>query len=201
MPSLWKPQNGSHRDLEISHQNARFPHSHKPIIIVDEGRRRRTEPEQSVTHVSGLICYRCFRLRRSSGFGSGIRDQGLGIGIRDRDLGFMIRDKGLAIAVLRRELRTVVVGRIAIDGVDVIDAALRRVLDDERRALHPEIRHAAVRRRPAPGEVGLRAGCARISAIRGSANASFMMPAHSRTISSSIVCCAADSAEARMPSG
>ena len=36
--------------------------------------------------------------------------------------------------------RTVVVRRIAIDGVDVVDAALRRVLDDERRSLDAEVR-------------------------------------------------------------
>src|SRR5262245_63432465 len=57
-----------------------------------------------------------------------------------------------AATTLFRKLRTVVVGRVAIDRVDVIDAALRRVLDDERRSLHAEVRHAAVGRRAAPGE-------------------------------------------------
>jgi hypothetical protein len=33
--ALWKPKNGFHRDLEISHR-ARFPHSHKPIIVMME---------------------------------------------------------------------------------------------------------------------------------------------------------------------
>ena len=80
-----------------------------------------------------------------------------------------------------RKLRSVVVGRIAIDRVDVIDAALRRVLDHERRPLDAEVRRAAVGRRAAPGEVGVVDRLARISAMRGSANASFMMPAHSRT--------------------
>src|SRR3954470_778013 len=40
--------------------------------------------------------------------------------------------------LLRHELRTVVVGRIAVDRVDVIDAALRRVFDHQRRALDAE---------------------------------------------------------------
>src|SRR5262249_53227609 len=50
-----------------------------------------------------------------------------------------------AIAAMRpalpaRILRSVIVGRIAIDGVNVIDAALlRRVFDHQRRALNPEI--------------------------------------------------------------
>src|SRR6185436_14890509 len=57
-----------------------------------------------------------------------------------------------AARLLARDLRTVVVGRIAIDGVDVVDAVLRRVLDDERRPLDSEVRGAAVRRRAAPGE-------------------------------------------------
>src|SRR5437764_11574192 len=29
MPPPWKPQNGFHRGLEISLENARFPHSHR----------------------------------------------------------------------------------------------------------------------------------------------------------------------------
>ena len=40
--------------------------------------------------------------------------------------------------------------------MDVIDAVLRRVLDDKGWSLNPEVRGAAVRRRAAPGEVGLR---------------------------------------------
>src|SRR3954468_23175713 len=59
--------------------------------------------------------------------------------------------------LLRRELRTVVVRGIAVDGVDVVDAALlRRILDDERRPLDPEVRRAAVGRRPTPREIRLR---------------------------------------------
>src|SRR5262245_27002172 len=54
---------------------------------------------------------------------------------------------------LFRELRTVVVGRITVDRVNVIDVPLRRVLDHERRPMHPEIRRAAVDRRAAPGEI------------------------------------------------
>ena len=57
---------------------------------------------------------------------------------------------------LLHETRAVVVGRIAIDRVDVIDAALRRVLDDQRRPLDAEVRGAAVGGRSAPGEIGLR---------------------------------------------
>src|SRR4051812_687763 len=58
---------------------------------------------------------------------------------------------------LLRELRTVVVGRVAVDGVDVIDAAaLRRVLDHQRRALDAEIRGRAVLDRTTPGEIRLR---------------------------------------------
>src|SRR5688500_7989561 len=68
--------------------------------------------------------------------------------------------------LLRRELRTVVVGRIAVDGVDVVDAALRRVLDDQRRSLHAEIRRAAGRGWPAPGEIGLRQVAADFSQAR-----------------------------------
>src|SRR5687768_10864827 len=53
------------------------------------------------------------------------------------------------------ELDAIVVRRISIDRVDVIDGLLRRVLDDQRRALDAEIRDAAVGRRTAPREVGL----------------------------------------------
>src|SRR5438128_9729285 len=65
----------------------------------------------------------------------------------------IVRASTQAAPLLPRELRTVIVGRIAINGVDVVDAALRRVLDHERRALDPEIRGAAIGRRAAPGEV------------------------------------------------
>ena len=41
-------------------------------------------------------------------------------------------------ALPARKLRSVVVGRVAIDRVDVIDAALRRVFDHDGRALHAE---------------------------------------------------------------
>src|SRR5207253_11240397 len=40
-----------------------------------------------------------------------------------------------AMPLPAHELRTVVIGRIAIDGMDVIDAAQWRVLDDQGRAL------------------------------------------------------------------
>src|SRR5262245_8180668 len=59
--------------------------------------------------------------------------------------------------LLAHELRAIVVGGIAVDGVDVIDAALlRRVFDHERRSLHAKVGGAAGRRRAAPGEVRLR---------------------------------------------
>src|SRR6185503_6400951 len=54
-----------------------------------------------------------------------------------------------------RNLRSVVVAGIAVDRVDVIDAALRRVLDHQRRSLDAEVGGAAVGRRSAPGEVGV----------------------------------------------
>src|SRR6266851_6612968 len=60
-----------------------------------------------------------------------------------------------AARLLPRELRTIIVGRIAIDSVDVVDAALRRVLDHEGRPLDAEIRGAARGRRATPGEVRL----------------------------------------------
>ena len=57
------------------------------------------------------------------------------------------------------QLRAVIVGRVAVDRVDVIEVALlRRILDDERRSLDAVVRQAAVRRRSAPGEIGLAAG-------------------------------------------
>src|SRR5438093_13770657 len=49
-----------------------------------------------------------------------------------------------AVGLLAREFRTIVVGRVAIDGVDVIDAVLRRVLDDERRSLNAEVCRTAI---------------------------------------------------------
>src|SRR5438874_1915777 len=57
-----------------------------------------------------------------------------------------------AVRLLPRKLRTVVVGRIAIDRMDVIDAALRRVLDDESWSLDPEVCRASVRSRATPCE-------------------------------------------------
>src|SRR2546428_1433956 len=65
----------------------------------------------------------------------------------------------MAAVLAAHELRAIVIGRITIDGMDVIDAALRRVLDDQGGPLDPEVRGAAVDRRPAPGEVGLREVC------------------------------------------
>src|SRR5262245_7872002 len=58
---------------------------------------------------------------------------------------------------LLREFRTVVVRRIAIDRMNVIDAALLwSVFDDESRALDAEVGRAAIGSRSAPGEVGIR---------------------------------------------
>src|SRR5262245_54453156 len=58
---------------------------------------------------------------------------------------------------LLREFRTVVVRRIAIDRMNVIDAALLwGVFDDERRALDTEVGGTAIGSGPAPGEVGIR---------------------------------------------
>ena len=53
MPLLWKSQNDFHRSLEISPQNARFPHSHKLILVLDVTKKSRTEPERK--------CYPCIR--------------------------------------------------------------------------------------------------------------------------------------------
>jgi hypothetical protein len=61
MPTLWKSQNDFHKGLGKLAQNASFPHFHKPYSFIDD----RTRPE-SVTYVSGLFCYRCFRLDRVS---------------------------------------------------------------------------------------------------------------------------------------
>jgi hypothetical protein len=52
--------------------NARFPHSHKPTMIVLGKKEEPGTGNQTVTHVSGLICYRCFRLRRGWGWGWGL---------------------------------------------------------------------------------------------------------------------------------
>src|SRR5262245_50890850 len=61
-----------------------------------------------------------------------------------------------AAALPGRDFRTVVVGGVAVDRVDVIDVPLRRVLDDQRRSLNAEVRRAAIGRGPAPREVRLR---------------------------------------------
>ncbi len=50
MSSLWKPQIGFHSDLEISQQRE-IPTFPQLIMF-----------EKSVTHVTGLFCYPCFRL-------------------------------------------------------------------------------------------------------------------------------------------
>jgi very-short-patch-repair endonuclease len=47
--------------------NARFPHSHKPMMIVLGKKEEPGTGNQSVTYVSGLICYRCFRLHTRGG--------------------------------------------------------------------------------------------------------------------------------------
>src|SRR5436190_6526041 len=65
-----------------------------------------------------------------------------------------------------RKLRSVIVGRVAIDRVDVLDAALRRVLDHQRRPLNPEVRGAAVRQRTAPGKVRLCKVCSKLRHAR-----------------------------------
>ena len=59
MTSPWKSQTDFPPGLGNLATPARFPHSHSWQSLCD----RRTTPN-SVTHVSGLICYRCFRLRR-----------------------------------------------------------------------------------------------------------------------------------------
>src|SRR4051794_23594461 len=56
--------------------------------------------------------------------------------------------------LLRRKLGPVVVGRVAIDGVNVVDAALRGIFDHQRRSLDAKVVHAAVGGRAAPREVG-----------------------------------------------
>jgi hypothetical protein len=76
-PDLWKSENDFHKGLGKLAENASFPHFHKPYFFIDD----RTRPE-SVTHVSGLICYRCFRLRRTRGSGFGMRIRGAGFGVR-----------------------------------------------------------------------------------------------------------------------
>ena len=53
------------------------------------------------------------------------------------------------------ERLAVVVAGVADDGVDVVGAALRGVLDQKRRALDAVVGRAAVGRRPVPGEVGV----------------------------------------------
>ena len=61
MSRPWKSQNDFHSHLEISH---RTRDSHIPTADRPRRKKRDDGSEQSVTHVSGLICYRCFRLRR-----------------------------------------------------------------------------------------------------------------------------------------
>src|SRR5215203_6853831 len=58
-------------------------------------------------------------------------------------------------ALLARELGAIIVGGIAVYRVNMIDAALRRVLNDQRGSLDAEIRRAAVGGRPAPREIGV----------------------------------------------
>src|SRR4029077_4999077 len=60
-----------------------------------------------------------------------------------------------AARLLARELCAIVVGRIAVDGMNMLDAALRCVFDDQRRSLDAEVRRTAVGVRSAPGEIGL----------------------------------------------
>src|SRR5262249_49518346 len=53
--------------------------------------------------------------------------------------------------------RAVIVGRVAIDRVDVVEGALLRgVLDDERWPLDAKVCELAILRAPAPGKPGLR---------------------------------------------
>ena len=49
MTSLRKPQNGSHRDVEISLENARFPHSHSGSSSFTEDEKRRTRQTTAAT--------------------------------------------------------------------------------------------------------------------------------------------------------
>src|SRR5437867_2056077 len=57
--------------------------------------------------------------------------------------------------LLARKPRPVVVRGIPIDGMDVIHASLRRVLDDEGGSLDAEVRGAALGRGAAPGKIRL----------------------------------------------
>src|SRR6267142_143059 len=57
--------------------------------------------------------------------------------------------------LLTRKACSVVVCGVPIDRMDVIDAPLRRVLDDERWSLDAEVRGAALGRRAAPRKIGL----------------------------------------------
>src|SRR5262245_14068298 len=58
--------------------------------------------------------------------------------------------------LLAGDLRAIVVRRIPIDRVNVVDVALRCVLDDDRRSLDAEVGGGAVLGWPAPREVRLR---------------------------------------------
>src|SRR3954471_7811267 len=62
---------------------------------------------------------------------------------------------GISAALLARKLCSVIVRRVAVNRVYVIDAALRRIFDHQRRPLHAEVRGTAVRRRSAPREIGV----------------------------------------------
>src|ERR1019366_7845440 len=57
------------------------------------------------------------------------------------------------------EFRAVIVGWIAVNGVNVVEIALlRRILDDDRGTLDAVVRQTAVVRATAPGEPGSRKG-------------------------------------------
>src|SRR5262245_3189293 len=49
MTLLWKSQNDFHRSLEISLENARFPHSHKPIPFFERRRTYNEPPSEWIT--------------------------------------------------------------------------------------------------------------------------------------------------------
>src|SRR5258707_1653493 len=66
----------------------------------------------------------------------------------------MVSARTTVSPLLARKARPVVVRRVPIDGVDVIHATLRRVLDDEGGSLDAEVRGAARGRGAAPGKIG-----------------------------------------------
>ena len=111
MPSPWTSQTEAHRDLEISPRPARFH-----IPTADRSSRRSEPDKKSVTDVSGLICYRCFRLRGVQGSGfKGSRVQGSRVqGFRE----FGVRGSGF-VGVLGQECGVPAGGGLALAAVEV----------------------------------------------------------------------------------